>query len=316
MRRHPILRRALDRLEEQDVSPDAFEVVVVADAREEDFEAVARAVGHRRYRARALQSGGSGASAARNRGWRAATAPLILFLDDDTLALSSLVSQHLAWHRDNPEEEVGVLGHVDWADELKVTPFMCWLDQGLQFGFRSIDGREATLSHFYSANVSVKRAMLELVGGFDEASFPFGYEDTDLARRMQPHGFRLLYNPDARGEHLHAVTLDGWHRTVARIAQAERRFVRRYPEATPFFLNLFTREDQHVRWRALGARLAPIVPATLPWLGPRVWARARAAYRQELAPSFLAAWARADLAERDPREAVLPDGGRSGSDGA
>ena len=297
LRRHGVLRRALDGLEEQDTPPEGFEVVVVADAQEEDFEAVAKAVAGRSYDARALRSDVAGASAARNRGWRAARGSLILFLDDDTLPSRSLVSQHLAWHREHPEDETGVLGRIDWAAELAVTPFMRWLDRGVQFGFASIAGPQAPLANFYAANVSVKRGMLERVGGFDEVEFPFRYEDTDLARRMERFGFRLLYNPEARGEHLHAVTFEGWHGTVAIVARAERRFVRRYPDATPFFLNLFTRHGERLRWCGLGARLAPIVPATVPWLGPRVWARARETYRRELARPFLAAWAKADLAE-------------------
>lgn len=304
LRRHQVLRRALDRLDAQDASPGTFEVVVVADAREENFQAVAEAVAGRRYEARALQSDVAGASAARNRGWRAARAPLILFIDDDTLSLRSLVSQHLAWHRDHPEGETGVLGRIDWAAELRVTPFMRWLDRGIQFGFRGITGPEAPLANFYTSNVSVKRSMLERVSGFDEAEFPFRYEDTDIARRMAPLGFRLLYNPDARGEHLHAVTLEAWHCTVAIVARAERRFMRRYPDAKPFFFNLFTRSPEPLRWRPLGARLAPFVPAGVPWLGPRVWARARATYRQELARPFLAAWAAADLAELTAGEPI------------
>ncbi len=304
LRRHGVLRRALDRLDEQDAPPETFEVVVVADAQEEDFEAVAKAVAGRRYEARALQSDVAGASAARNRGWRAARTPLILFLDDDTLSLRSLVSEHLAWHRGHPADEIGVLGRIDWAAELAVTPFMRWLDQGVQFGFASIVGPEAPLANFYAANVSVKRAILERVGGFDEAEFPFRYEDTDIARRMAAFGFRLLYNPNARGEHLHAVTLEAWHRTVAIVARAERRFVRRYPDAGPFFFNLFVRPAERLRWQALGARLAPIIPVDVPWLGPRVWSRARATYRQELALPFLAAWAKADLEELAASEAV------------
>ena len=58
------------------------------------------------------------------------------------------------------------------------------------------------------------------------------------------------------------------------------------------------------RGTQIGERVAQVVPPTLPWLGPRVWARARASYRRELAPSFLAAWARADLADRSPGETV------------
>jgi GT2 family glycosyltransferase len=318
LRRHGVLRQTLEGLERQDAPPETFEVVVVADAEEEDFEAVASDVAGRSYHAQALQSDVPGASAARNRGWRAARAPLVLFIDDDTLPSRSLVAQHLAWHLDHPEDETGVLGRVDWAAELAVTPFMRWLDRGVQFGFPSIEGTTAPLANFYAANVSVKRRMLERVGGFDEVEFPFRYEDTDLARRMERFGFHLLYNEEARGEHLHAVSLGAWHRTVAIVARAERRFVRRYPDAAPFFLNLFTRPPARLRWRALGARLAPIVPPTAPWLGARVWARARETYRLELARPFLEAWAKADLAELTvdrPRRPAEPEAPASDSAG-
>ncbi len=288
--RHRILRRALDRLEEQDTPAATFEVVVVADAREEDFPAVARAIEGRRYPARALQSDAPGASAARNVGWRAARAPLILFLDDDILALPSLVAEHLSWHAENPEEEVGVLGRVEWARELRITPFMRWLDQGLQFGFGSIEGRNARWSHLYTANVSLKRTLLERVSGFDAEEFPFGYEDMDLAKRLEPLGFRLLYNRAARAEHLHPVTIEEWRGTVARIAASERRFVRRYPDVEPYYYRVLTRPGTiSPVWRR-AAVLAGIVPPAFPWLGPRVWAGAKASYRRQLAAPFLAAW--------------------------
>jgi GT2 family glycosyltransferase len=297
LRRHAVLARALERLGRQEALLGTFEVIVVADAQEENFDAVRGATEGRQFPIRALQSAAPGASAARNHGWRDAQAPLILFLDDDTLATPSLVSEHLAYHRDEPAAEIGVLGHVDWASELEVTPFMRWLERGPQFGYGNIRGREAPLTNFYAANASVKRTMLERVHGFDEATFPFRYEDTDLALRMAPLGFRLLYNPRARGEHLHAVTLEGWRRTISIVARAERRFVRRYPELRPYFLNLFTRPAEPLRARELGARLASIVPPNVPWLGPRVWARARATYRQALATPFLEAWVHADYAE-------------------
>lgn len=313
LRRQHTLRRVLDCLERQDVPPDAFEAVVAADAEEADRAGLARLTRGRPYQVRVTSGSVAGASAARNSGWREARAPLILFLDDDVLPEESLVKEHLAWHRRHPQAEVGVLGYVGWARELKVTPFMRWLDRGLQFGYGSIEGVEAGWTRFYTANVSLKRTMLERSGGFDEVSFPFGYEDIDLARRLEGLGFRLLYNKQAKAQHLHAATLDEWRRTVARIAPAERRFARRYPDVRPYYLKVLTRETDSLRALELGAALAGVIPPGVPWLGPRVWTRAAATYRRELAPPFLRAWASADLAEAGraapPSGSGRPEGG-------
>src|SRR3954452_8154751 len=184
-----LLARVLDRLDAQ--TERDFEVIVVADAAERALGEVDRAVAGR---ARRLQAARPGASAARNAGWRAAGAPLLLFLDDDILPAPGLVAEHVEWHRRRPEPEVGVLGHVRWADELEVTPFMRWLEHGIQFDYPGIQGTDAGWARFYTANASVKRELVEQAGGFEEQRLPFGYEDLDLALRMRDLGFRLLYN--------------------------------------------------------------------------------------------------------------------------
>src|SRR4051794_25688681 len=108
------LRRVLDRLEAQDPEPGSFEVIVVADVADPDPGAVDEAIGDRPYPARRLVGGVPGLSSNRNVGWRAAASPIVLFTDNDTLGESRLLSEHLTWHSRNPEEEVGVLGHVRW----------------------------------------------------------------------------------------------------------------------------------------------------------------------------------------------------------
>jgi len=284
------LRRVLDRLDRQDAEARSFELIVVADAKERDPEALDGTLAGRSFRAQRLQAPRPGASAARNLGWRTAGTRLILFLDDDVLPERSLISQHLAWHERYPEDEIGVLGLVRWAEELRVTPFMRWLEDGIQFDYRRIKGIEAGWGRFYTANVSVKRQMLERAGGFEEEALPFGYEDLDLALRMREVGFRLLYNRAAAAEHLHPMDLGFWKRRVARIAVSERQFVRMHPEIPPYFFEIFAEAAGGARARGRGQLLAPWIPQRFPWLGPRVWSSVDTYYRQALAPHFLEAW--------------------------
>lgn len=292
--RHDVLARVLDGLARQRDAA-AFEVLVAPDAAEPDPDGIVSAVAGR---GRIVHAQRPGASAARNAGWRAASTPLVLFLGADILPAPRLVAEHLAWHARHPDDSVAVLGDVRWARGLRVTPFMRWLDRGWQFDYRGIAGVDAGWGRFYTANVSVKRVLLERVGGFDEEAFPFHYEDLDIARRMADHGLRLLYNRAARGEHWHPRTLEDWRARTADVAPAERRFVARWPDVPPFYRDTFARALAQPPARGRGVALARFVPRWLPVIGPRVDRSFDMYFRQAIAPAYLAAW---DAAERESK---------------
>ncbi|HEV2753286.1 MAG TPA: glycosyltransferase family 2 protein [Solirubrobacteraceae bacterium] len=285
--RRPALARALARLRGQ---PALGEVLLVADA-QADHAAVERTWKAARLPGRLLHAGRPGASAARNAGWRAARGAVVLFLDDDVLVETGTLGVHARAHTEHPAEADAVLGGVRWADGLRVTAFMRWVERGLQFDFAALaPGQITGWWHFYTAHASVKRSLLARAGGFDEEGLPFGYEDLDVAKRMaEAGGLRLRHLPAARAEHEHAMTLEGWRAQVARIAWAERRFVARHPEVAPFFHDRFAAVSG-LRPRGRAARVVDLVPAGLPGLGPRVHAAARAYWEHELAAAFLAAW--------------------------
>ena len=290
-RRPHLLGRVLERLEAQrGVEPGAFEVVVVRDAADDAEAAVERAVGGRPFAVRLFTGPSPGVSATRDHGWRHAEAPLVLFIGDDMLPRPEVVAEHLAWHEREPAEEVAVLGHVRWSPELRLTPFMRWLDRGVQFDYGSIRGTEAGWGHFYAAHCSLKRGLLERSGGFDR-EFRFGYEELDLAVRLRELGMRLLYNPDAVVEHLHRPTLDDWRERMRVVARAEVQFLRKHPGSEPYFHRMFTKEmARGEEPKGRGARLAALIPPSFPWLGAKVWASVEHYYRYELAKAFLPAW--------------------------
>jgi GT2 family glycosyltransferase len=287
--RSRVLADVLTALDTQDLDPLDIEIIVVLDA-----SALPGACEHlvdkRQPTPRVIQASRAGASGARNAGWRAAASPLILFLDDDVVPAPGLVREHLQWHTAHPEPEVAVLGRVVWSSRVKVTPFMRWLDSGIQFNYGAISGIEAGWGRLYSCNLSIKRKMLETVDGFDEQRFPYGYEDTELARRLSPHGLRVLYNMAATGEHHKTETLEGWRRNLRRIALAEHRFVTMYPNESPYFHDLFSAAATKPPARGRAARLARWVSPEFPWLGRRVWKSYDAMCKQRLGPEFLREW--------------------------
>jgi glycosyltransferase involved in cell wall biosynthesis len=307
------LRRALAHFRDQSVPHSDFEVIVAADSTAECLDEIDALLEEMPYQTRRVQGAGPGASSARNAGWRAAASPLLLFTDDDILAAPSMLEEHLSWHQRQPSRSIGVLGHVRWARELSVTPFMRWLEHGVQFNYPSIQGEETTWGNFYTANVSVKHELVELSGGFDEERLPYLYEDLDLALRMhQRDGFRLLYNRAARAEHAQSTDLYAWKQRMRRVAVAERRFVGLHPEFPPYFHDLLS--DAVARPAATGRteRLARFIPGRVPLLGSYIWGQLDLFYRQSLAPAFLEAWKESEVQSSESRTPVSSGGSPPG----
>ena len=117
---------------------------------------------------------------ARNQGWRQSASEWVVFLDDDVL-LPDDWSQWLVKDLAVPAVIAGVQGLIyvphatgDLTDDERMTV-------GLQ---------QATWA---SADMAYRRAVLEVVDGFDE-QFPRAYrEDSDLAIRVQDAGFLLSH---------------------------------------------------------------------------------------------------------------------------
>lgn len=219
-----LLRSCLASLAAQEVPRGAFEVVVVDDG---SGPAVADEVA----RARAVMpdlvalrlDANAGPAAARNRAVDASSGALLLFVDDDIVAPPDLVARHLHHHAGR-DDQLAVLGRVAWHPDLTVTPFMRWLDRsGLQFAYETWlrDGPvEPPYAAFYTANLSMSRAMFVAGGGFDER-FPYpAYEDMELAWRLTGMGLRLEYRADALAYHRRAITLPEFCARMTRVGES------------------------------------------------------------------------------------------------
>ena len=287
LNRPAILRQTLNRLRRQR-GAGPFEVIVASDAAEQEVDTVRSLVAESDLSCRHVVAQTPGVSAARNCGWRAAGTDLVLFIGDDMLPESNLVAQHRLSHESNPTAEVAVVGHVRWARQLRVTAFMRWLEHGMQFDYPSMKRSGAKWWHLYAANASLKRERLALVDGFDEG-FRFGYEELELAKRLNEHGLVVLYNPQAIVEHLHPTDIEGWKRRMRLVASSEKQFNAKHPDTDPYFHKLFSHAAELPPARGRLAHLAAFVPRRFPLLGPRVWYSADAFFAQQLAPAFLQA---------------------------
>lgn len=202
--RAPLLERLLRALAAQaDVA--AFEVIVADDgSTDATREVVGRSTETYGQTLRWVEAEqNTGPAGARNRGWRAASAPLVAFIDDDVVPeprwLASLVEglaeSDIAWGRlTMPPEQRELIG-----------PFSHWGEGG-------DDG------HYDTANIAYRREVLEALGGFDEGRFRYqgrhgtarciNGEDTDLGVRARKAGYRGTYRADAVA--VHDVAASSW----------------------------------------------------------------------------------------------------------
>ena len=216
-----ILVETLRRLMAQQTER-SFEVVVVDDGSTDATVVTARSFAEDApVPVTVLQQNARGPAAARNLGIAAARGSACLFIGDDTLPRRDLVERHGRMHARSPEPEAALLGHVRWADACRPTPFMHWLNSGIQFDFGQIkDATNVRGSCFYTANVSAKRSFLRANGCFDE-SFPnAAFEDIELGLRLERAGLRLAYDAAAVVEHLHPYDLPAAIRRMRILGQS------------------------------------------------------------------------------------------------
>ena len=227
--RSDLLGRALHGLLEQSLAPEQYEIVVVDDGSTDATPQVVAAVAAPAARLRYFRQENKGPAAARNYGVREAKGEIVLFTGDDCFPVPTLLEEHLRTY--DQEGDVGVIGHVAWHPELEVTPFMSFLEEGIQFGFKHIEDPEnVPFWSFYTSNCSVRKSRLDRVGGFDE-DFPYAaYEDIEVGYRMQRKGLRLVYRPAALTYHHHATTLERYLQRQRLAGRAAVIFWRKHPE--------------------------------------------------------------------------------------
>jgi len=204
-RKPELLRQTLAALETEatGLGPDC-EVVIVDDGSEDGATAeVIREFSHRLPLVDASAPQNEGRAKARNRGWRAARGEWILFLDDDIRLRAGALAAHLEAQRREPAVW---MGRVITAPEISDSILFDYLDS--RGTGKLVPGQHPPARYLLTQHVSVPRASLERIGGFDEDFGSYGFEDMELAFRLEDDAgcvFRYLHA--AVGEHVHHHTL-------------------------------------------------------------------------------------------------------------
>ena len=192
-RRETRLAFALDALADQTLPRERFEVIVVRAEADGGHTVPPDGLDARFLTAAA----DSGPAEKRNAGWRAATAPLVAFTDDDCRPAPDWLERLLEAAQDAP---------ADFVLQGRTEPDP---DEARRLHGLAVSQRIPAPSGWYeTCNIAYPRALLERLGGFDAefagndpGDYPVGGEDTDLGLRARAAGAELRFEPAAVVRH-------------------------------------------------------------------------------------------------------------------
>jgi hypothetical protein len=210
--REELLTKALGALVAQNVDLDDFEVIVIDDGSTDDTRQVIDRFAELLNIRYAYQEP-SGLASARNHGLFLSRGEIVIFLDDDDVADTSLLGVHIAAHRRYPDPQVAILGYTGLAVDVGNSLLMRHItgvsgNQYLSHGSMMNQGA-LDFTEFWGGRVSAKRSWLVQHEVFDP-QFDFGFEDIELGYRLADHGLIVRYEARARLTVIRTFTLNGF----------------------------------------------------------------------------------------------------------
>ena len=226
-RKREFLEPTLVSLGQQTYPAERIEVVVVDDCSDDGTSALLQSLETPYALVPVRHEINKGRAAARNTAIRAASGDLAVFVDDDMRCEPDLIERHVRFHDTHPD--VAVIGSALTAPELGRATVFSYLDEmGVH---RLPPGSVSPARYFVTNNASVERRHLLDVGLFDESFRRYGFEDTELAFRLENDaGLTFMYCAEAVAYHLHDQTLDDVLAKRIETARPLLRLLARHPE--------------------------------------------------------------------------------------
>ncbi|MDE2753584.1 MAG: glycosyltransferase, partial [Gemmatimonadota bacterium] len=207
------LELTLAALEGQDYPREMFEVVIVDDGSHPPLKAptdspLSIRVVHQ-------EDMGFGLARARNTGARAASNPILVFLDCDMMPEAGWLAQHARWHHAaNDALTLGFRAHVEvdgidagavraragslaelFADRPSDRP--AWIEYHMTRTRELTSDDDDLFRVVTGGNLGISRSFFESVGGYDETFTQWGAEDTEFGYRVYTMGGLLVPVRDA-----------------------------------------------------------------------------------------------------------------------
>jgi len=187
-----LLKRTLESLAQQNISPERYEVIVVDDGSDDETQELVRDMSSRHSWIRLVSTGkNQGSSRARNQGLKSATGYYVLFTDDDCIAQHNWVETMCAALDYEPIVAGSIKsprsGYVKLCHNIAhFHPFMP-------------GRRSGPVGFIAGANMGFQRGVIDELGGFDDGMMLAG--DMQLCLRARSKGYQPYLNKEAAVMH-------------------------------------------------------------------------------------------------------------------
>lgn len=265
-KRAKLLQIALEHLAVQTIA-EQLEVIVVSDGEDAETEQLFDDI-----RAGKTELGTLGSIAcmtipksqqgvARNKGVENATAPLVLFLQDDAFAAPDACEKHVAMHK-KYDGDIAVLGFTTWDPACDITPVMNWLENtGWQFAYPLLEKYAGTfvpkwIQHrvTYTIHLSIPTHIARSIP-FREDVTLYGWEDIEWGERLRDAGTGLVYEPQATVLHHHHLELSDSLKRIETLGRSSAKM----KQLDPTF-------DRYPKgWKRLAYQCLALLPTMRGW---------------------------------------------------
>lgn len=180
--RKDILKKCLQALCGLNYSKEKFELILVDDGSEDGTSELIKSL-KLSINYNYIYQPNQGLAIARNQGIKAAQGQYILFIDDDIIADSELLNEHLCYHKKYKKSVVkGWVNHVEDLENIQKPHFTL---------------ADFSTAFFWTSNVSVEKKYLIQAGLFNESFREYGWEDLELGLRLKKIGLTSRFNKKA-----------------------------------------------------------------------------------------------------------------------
>jgi glycosyltransferase involved in cell wall biosynthesis len=227
-----LLERILQPLVED---PAASEVIVVVDGSRDGSKELVDRLARDRPHLRSLFIENSGDMGAREAGARAASGEIVLFVDDDVLADSGLVSGHARRHAERAADVV--VGYMP----VIVSPRRASEDFALMLYAVEYEGRcriyerdpESVVRDLWGGNFSMRRSDCLAIGLSNPGFTEHYHADRDFGIRCLEAGLSGVFDRSLSAAHLHQRTLESFIRDARSQGAARVLMPAFHPAAVP-----------------------------------------------------------------------------------
>ena len=190
------LSACLESLEDQSLSKEDYEVIVVDDGSTDSTATIAK-----KFNNKYIYQTNQGPASARNKGVKSAVGDIILFTDSDCVPDHNWIREMVKPFSNS--EVIGVKGTYKTKQKELAAKFA-----QAEFEDRyDLLQKSSTIDMIDTYSAAYRKDVFLNIGGFDQ-SFPVANnEDTDLSYRLAASGYKLVFNPNAFVYHNHPDTL-------------------------------------------------------------------------------------------------------------